>query len=139
YPADPGSGVDFIAAQSVLPLQADTRYSVTSQISTATAAELRTASRAYPTEIQQHYLPLPTVPTRVLQLGQQLTATAPDPYDKAVAVETYLRAMPYSLDPPAPPDNQDGVDFFLFESKTGYCDYFASAMAVLLRGEGVPA
>jgi Transglutaminase-like superfamily/TgpA N-terminal domain/Domain of unknown function (DUF4129) len=139
YPADPGSSVDFIAAQSVLPLQMDARYSVVSQISTASVSELRAANRAYPAEIQQHYLPLPTVPSRVLQLAQQLTATSPNPYDKAVALETYLRAMPYSLDPPAPPPDQDGVDFFLFDSKTGYCDYFASAMAVMLRSVGVPA
>ena len=37
-----------------------------------------------------------------------------------------------------PPD-QDWVDYFLFDSKQGYCDYFATAMVVLLRAEGVPA
>jgi hypothetical protein len=79
------------------------------------------------------------MPSRVRRLADQLTGPTSTPYDKAVAVESYLRSLPYTLDPPAPPANQDGVDFFLFDAKTGYCDYFASAMAVMLRDEGIPA
>jgi hypothetical protein len=44
----------------------------------------------------------------------------------------------YREDIEAPPDGQDVVDFVLFESREGYCEYYASAMAVLLRAEGIP-
>jgi transglutaminase-like putative cysteine protease len=139
FPDGPGGSVDLVSAQTVQPLAQGNHYTVVSGVSTASVSELRAASRSYPAEIQQRYLPLPAIPPRVVQLAQQLTANAPDAYDKAVAVESYLRAMPYTLDPPAPPPDRDGVDFFLFDSRTGYCDYFASAMAVMLRSVGIPA
>jgi hypothetical protein len=82
--------------------------------------------------------------------GDQIVAVSPSgslvqaglvtPYDAAEAIEEYLRTeYPYSDDIPAPPSNVDAVDHFLFDSKTGYCDYFASAMTVLMRTQGVPA
>jgi transglutaminase-like putative cysteine protease len=62
------------------------------------------------------------------------------PYDASEAIEEYLRTQyAYSEDIPAPPTTVDVVDHFLFESKIGYCDYFASAMVVLMRTQGVPA
>jgi hypothetical protein len=62
------------------------------------------------------------------------------PYDAAEAIEEYLRTqLNYRDDVAAPPPTVDVVDYFLFESKTGYCDYFASAMVVLMRTQGVPA
>ena len=60
--------------------------------------------------------------------------------DKAIAIEKYLRSAEFiysqNIDPP-PPD-KDGVEYFLFETKTGYSDYFASAMATMLRSVGIP-
>ncbi len=62
------------------------------------------------------------------------------PYDAAEAIEEYLRTQyTYREDISAPPQGVDVVDYFLFGSRAGYCDYFASAMVVLLRTEGVPA
>ena len=61
-------------------------------------------------------------------------------YDKAAALETYLRDnFTYSTHVASIPPEQDWVDFFLFDSKQGYCDYFATTMVVLLRAQGVPA
>ena len=57
----------------------------------------------------------------------------------AKAIESYLRQIPYSLDIPGPRLGQDGVDYFLFDEQQGYCDYYASAMVVMLRSVGVPA
>lgn len=63
-----------------------------------------------------------------------------NPYDAAEAIQDYLRSTyPYREDIPGPPAEVDAVDHFLFEEKAGYCDYFASAMTVLLRTQGVPA
>jgi transglutaminase-like putative cysteine protease len=72
--------------------------------------------------------------------GGLIRAGLVSPYDAAEAVEEYLRTQyTYREDISTPPSNIDAVDYFLFESKAGYCDYFASAMAVLMRTQGVPA
>jgi transglutaminase-like putative cysteine protease len=46
---------------------------------------------------------------------------------------------PYTLDVPPPVEGQDAADYFLFELKQGYCDYYATAMVVLARASGLPA
>jgi hypothetical protein len=50
-----------------------------------------------------------------------------------------LREIPYTLDIPAPPEGRDVVDYFLFDLRKGYCDYYATSMAVLARAAGLPA
>lgn len=139
YPDAPGNRVDLVSSISAEPLQRGSHYVVASQVSTASTAALRTSTRAYPAEVRQRYLSLPPIPTRVRQLAAQLTAGQQNPYDKAVALESYLRAMPYTLDLPPPPSDRDAVDYFLFDARTGYCDYFASSMAVMARSIGLPA
>ena len=117
-------------------------YDMVSLVSTATTADLRRAGSEYDSTITDHYLQLPgELPARVGDLASRLTRTAPTPADKARAIEAYLRgdSFTYSQDIEAPPTDADGVDHFLFESRTGYSDYFASAMAVMLRSVGVPA
>jgi hypothetical protein len=102
-------------------------------------AQLRQAGNRYPAWVRQRYLALPRdVPVRVLALARDLTATQPTPYDRARAIESYLRTLPYDLNLPPPP-NRDVVDYFLFELRRGYCDYYASAMVVLARAAGIPA
>ena len=75
----------------------------------------------------------------VRALAIELTASEPTPYDRAKAIERYLRTFPYSLDVPHPPSNRDVADYFLFDLKEGYCDYYATTMVVLVRAAGVPA
>ncbi len=81
----------------------------------------------------------PEVPQRVKDLALQLTASSLTPYDRVRAIESYLRTIPYTLDVPLPPANRDVVDYFLFDLREGYCDYYATAMVVLARAAGVPA
>ena len=116
-------------------------YSVTTSLSFATESELMGAGEAYPAWVTAKYLQLPDrLPQRVRNLASQLTASAPTPYDKANAIELYLESSyPYSQEIDPPPFNADGVDHFLFDSRQGYSEYFASAMAVLMRAAGVPA
>ncbi len=103
-------------------------------------AQVRSTTSDYPEWVRKRYLALPDdVPARVLALARDLTATEPTAYDRARAIEKYLRTFPYTLDLPAPPMNRDVVDYFLFDLKTGYCDYYASAMVVLARAAGLPA
>ncbi|HVN55342.1 MAG TPA: transglutaminase-like domain-containing protein [Anaerolineaceae bacterium] len=101
---------------------------------------LATAGRDYPGWVRQKYLQLPAgLPDRVRSLARDITATAITPYDQAKAIETFLRNYPYTLALPAPPANKDIVDYFLFDLKKGYCDYYASSMVVLARSIGLPA
>jgi hypothetical protein len=87
-----------------------------------------------------NYLKLPsTVPDRVLSLAVELTATELTPYERAVAIEKYLRQIPYTLDVPVTPSGEDTADYFLFSLQKGYCDYYATAMVVLARAAGLPA
>jgi transglutaminase-like putative cysteine protease len=81
-----------------------------------------------------------SVPTRVRELAYSLTRDAPTAEAKVAAIEAHLRAtMRYRLDSPVPGPGEDPVDDFLFESKEGFCEHFASSEAVLLRALGVPA
>ncbi|WP_249716632.1 transglutaminase family protein [Paenibacillus sp. J31TS4] len=95
-----------------------------------------------PSPLSDAYLQLPdTLPARVRELARTVTAGAKDDLARAEAVASYLRThYRYTLSP-APPSrrNADFVDAFLFEGKEGYCDYFSTAMVVLLRAAGVPA
>lgn len=82
----------------------------------------------------------PSVTPRTRALAEELTAGFDAPYDKALAIQEYLRTFPYSLDIPAPPPEvTDVADYFLFDLKTGYCDYYATAYVVLARAAGLPA
>jgi len=100
---------------------------------------LLAAGQAYPDWVRQRFLSLPAeVPARVQALAARLTDGLTTPYQKALAIQEYLRTFPYTLDVP-PPARQDLVDYFLFDLKKGYCDYFASAMVVLARQAGIPA
>jgi hypothetical protein len=115
-------------------------YQADSLLLPVSQEQLRAAGNRYPTWVQRRYLALPSnLPDRVRGLARDLTATAPTPYDRAKAIETYLRAIPYNLNIAQPPPNRDVVDYFLFDLRQGYCDYYASAMVVLARAAGLPA
>ncbi len=122
------------------PRQSDV-YTVQSVISGADETALRDAPTEYPQYVLDRYLQLPsTVPARVHDLAVQITAGQTNNYDKARAIEEYLRAhIKYDESVSAPPTDRDGVDYTLFDRPAGYCNYYASAMAVLAREVGIPA
>ncbi len=115
-------------------------YDVVSDTGLPPVRELRTAAEQYPDEIRLVYLRLPhTIDPRVSELARTLTASAANNYDRAAAIQAYLRNnFQYTLDPPAI-EPEDPVGSFLFRSKSGYCEYFAAAMAVMLRTVNVPS
>ena len=116
-------------------------YQAETYVPAPTINELRSASTDYPEEIRIRYLPLPlSLPERVQGLASDITRELANPYDKAKAIEKFLREnYPYTLDVPAPPEGLDVADYFLFDLKQGYCDYYATAMVVLARASGLPA
>lgn len=95
--------------------------------------------RTLPGPERDFYLRLPPLDPRVLRLARQLTEPYQLDRDRAAAIERHLRnAYSYSLDNPAAPAT-DPLAWFLFDHKRGHCEYFASAMAVLLRMSWIPA
>ena len=133
---------DVVSWQLAETVPANGAYSMVSLVSVATDNDLRGASEDYGHFITDHYQQLPnTVPQRVRSLAEQLTAGAETPMDKALSIRDYLRGpgFEYSQDIEKPPFDADGVDHFLFETRTGYSDYFASSMVVMLRAVGVPS
>lgn len=90
-------------------------------------------------EIYNSCLTLPdTFPARIFELAEEITAGCENDYDRLKAIENYLSAFTYTRMPPQCPKDRNLVDYFLFESNSGYCTYFATAMAVLGRCEGIP-
>jgi Transglutaminase-like superfamily len=118
-----------------------TDFTVESYVPNVTATELRSSPATYPQDILDRYLVLPyLVPDRVRKLAQQITQDQTNPYDKAKAIETFLRTnYPYDLKVPAPPEGREIADYFLFDLKKGYCDYYATTMVVMARAVGIPA
>jgi Transglutaminase-like superfamily/Domain of unknown function (DUF4129) len=132
---------------SLLPPYSSGVYNVTTQYSIATVAELEQAGTTYPDWL----LPYSTLPTtgyrsaavldsiHTLALQIVKDAHANNPYDKATAIQNYLRDhYKYTLKPSQPPPGQDRLAYFLFTSKEGYCQFFASAMGDMLRSLGIP-
>jgi transglutaminase-like putative cysteine protease len=146
YAESPASGstapvLDFTLARARHPLRAGDVYHVVSMVSVADEESLRADSTQYPAWVSKAYLQLPAeLPQRVRDLVKTLTANESNPYDKAAAIEAYLRThITYDENVSAPPPGRDGVDYTLFDRPAGYCNYYASAMAVMLRAVGIPA
>ena len=115
------------------------RYFGVSRLPVLDAAKLRAASTDYPPEIARTYLQLPQLDPRIPEFAKEITANAKTSFDKAVTLENYLRTrFRYTLSLTGKPGD-DPLAHFLFETRAGHCEYFASAMAVMLRTLGIPS
>lgn len=88
------------------------------------------------------YLQVPdTLPERVRTLAADITRDQHSAYDKVKAIEAYLQNnFTYNNEPDLTNrTSEDLVDGFLFQMKEGYCDYFSTSMAVMVRTLGIPA
>lgn len=120
------------------PLAPNETYSVTSHIKRPSPGELEQSGREHPQRVQR-YTTLPSsVPSRVKQKTDDITAGADNQYETAVAIEDWLEAdKEYSLNASDPSGGL--ADAFIFELEKGYCAYFASTMVVMLRTQDIPA
>jgi hypothetical protein len=118
-------------------------------VSTATVAELENAGTDYPSWVLSDADPIlgkgastqeMSQANAISTLAEQWTAGTTNPYDAATAIETHLRSgeFAYSLDPPRTPSGDWPIVYFLDSSRTGYCQYYASAMGAMLRSLGIP-
>jgi hypothetical protein len=137
-------------------------YKVSVTASSASEEQLRQAGTAYPTWLDPYrnfsntyrsqqnpdptrsltpmftYRPSPTL-SRVRDLALKVTEGRTNPYDQAAAIENYLRSsFNYATNVADPPRDVDPEEFFLFTTKSGYCEYFATAMGDMLRSLGIP-
>ena len=88
---------------------------------------------------RRHYTQLPRLSQRVPDLATRLTQDLTNTYDKVVAIEQFLQTeFQYTLDLPRSA-REATLDYFLFDRRAGHCEYFSTAMVVLLRTQGIHA
>lgn len=93
-----------------------------------------------PSEFALHRELPESITQRTRDLAAEIVTGQPTAYDRMAAIEGYLRQYEYDLAVPPPPDNvADVADYFLFDLRRGYCDYYATAFVVLARLAGMPA
>jgi transglutaminase-like putative cysteine protease len=133
--------VDDMDSLAVPLARARLRYTVVSEVERV--PPVRPGSRRAPgpldPETAARYLQLPPLPARIGELASRLTAGSDGPYAAAVRLSDHLsREFRYTLvlerQTPLNP-----VDEFLFVRRSGNCEYFAAALAVMLRSIGTPA
>jgi len=121
------------------PLDPGTTFTGTSDRPARDPTLLRSTGGDYPEAIEERYTALPdSVPDRVGEFTDNLTADAEGPYGTARTIEAWLEEnKEYSLNVSRRGENI--ADSFIFEMERGYCEYYATSMVVMLRSQGVPA
>ena len=115
-------------------------YETVGIVSTASISDLRQFTGEAPRWVADRYLQLPPdFPAEVKTLASDIAQGLQSPYDMAVAIQNYLRNLPYQLEIAPPPPDVDGVLWFLTVQQVGFCQYYASAMITMLRSLDIPA
>jgi len=126
------------ALSSPQVIRKGTVYSVKSRL---TSMNGRLIADAKPIVSKQSYLQLPdTFNNEIRNLALSITNNTRDDYSKSTAVEEYLRNnYDYTFDTVVTTNDGVLIDDFLFESKQGHCELFATSMVLMLRSVGIPA
>jgi transglutaminase-like putative cysteine protease len=86
------------------------------------------------------YLQFPEEFTSIRRLAEDITSGVSDGLKKTETIRDYLIGnYQYSLSPERPADGLTAIEHFLFNSRQGYCEHFATSMALMLRSLGIPA
>jgi transglutaminase-like putative cysteine protease len=138
---DPDNTTDIISFRSLLSIRPGITYFGQSALNQATIFDMRHAKVDYPNWIKQRYLQLPdSITPRTRQLAEDITKGLSNPYDKVNAIIQFMRNTYKYVDVvPEAPENQDIVDWFLFDQREGFCNYYASSVVVMLRSLGIPS
>lgn len=117
------------------------RVEMTCVVPDVTPAFLSSCMADYPREIRNRYLQLPdNLPDEIITLTTDIISGFDNAYDRANALEEYLKTnYRYEDEPAPPPPGDDPIRHFLFVSRGGKCDDFAGAMVVMARIAGIPA
>ncbi len=141
YLNNPDGSVDLYTFQADPLVRPGQIYAIHSSISNAAVYDMRKSGSEYPQHIKDRYLQLPeTITPRTTELARRITTDFDNPYDQVKAIVTFLRQnIAYSDIINPPPTDQDVVDWLLFDSQVGFCNYYASAAVVMLRSIGIPS
>lgn len=133
--------MDIVALQASPYLEAGETYHTNSLLANPTILELQAAGSEYPEWVTEKYLQLPAdFSPRIQALAFNITSDFDNPYDRAAAITDYLREnIEYVPSVSFPEGTTDPLEYFLFESKQGFCNYYASAEVLMLRSIGIPA
>ncbi|HST24062.1 MAG TPA: DUF3488 and transglutaminase-like domain-containing protein [Blastocatellia bacterium] len=120
-------------------LRGRTAYSVWSDIAVPSEQDLKADLPALSSEtIKLLNLQLPKIDPRIRELAHEITRNAPTAYDKAKEIENFLKTkFGYTLNLKI--NSSDPLAEFLFDVREGHCEYFATAMVVMLRTLKIPA
>lgn len=115
------------------------RYSVGYQQVVPDAAALAAAPPP-PSEILSSYATTPTgLPPAIAATARRVTAGATTDYDRAVALQNWLKGPDFTYTTSLPPPTTENALADFLTDRRGYCVHFASAMAVMARTLGIPA
>jgi transglutaminase-like putative cysteine protease/predicted tellurium resistance membrane protein TerC len=116
------------------------RYTEEVDLSLPNGDALRAAGTDY-SEIDRSYFATNGISAKVTDLARELTAGKATPYDKAFALQKYFsEAHGFKYDQQtASGSDANALNDFLFNSKKGFCEQFASAMGILARAAGLPS
>jgi transglutaminase-like putative cysteine protease len=123
------------------PLLGGNKFTSMGSVSVAEVERLRNSPNQQPRQINQRYLQVPQeVPQRVRELARNIAGLQRTNFDKALAIEKWLRDnVLYDENAQAPPNGREAADYVLFETRRAYCTYYSTAMVVMLRSLGIPA
>jgi protein-glutamine gamma-glutamyltransferase len=115
-------------------------YTVVSEVSDVSPEMLRRSRGGYPAGMRDRFCQLPEMSPKVAELARQVTAGAATDYDRVNAISEYLKSnYAYDLNVAKQGNAENTVEFFLFNAKRGFCEHFATAMAVMCRSINIPA
>ncbi|HEX5840110.1 MAG TPA: transglutaminase-like domain-containing protein, partial [Anaerolineales bacterium] len=134
-------GRDIIAWHAYPSLRGGETYQVDAVLNNPNQEQLQGAGTEYPEWVSQKYLQVPeNFSPRIQELAREITQNAATPYDKAIAITSYLREnIVYAETIAEAPRNRDVLEWIIFDYKQAYCVYYASAEVLMLRSLGVPA
>jgi transglutaminase-like putative cysteine protease len=116
------------------------RYSALSELKHPDPSLIPDDVRELPRAIQGCCLQLPKLDPRIAVLAREAVGSQRNPYQKARALERFLKSTyGYSLDLKGTGTIEDPLAMFLFDVRRGHCEYFATAMAIMLRQVGIPS
>jgi transglutaminase-like putative cysteine protease len=141
YGSTSPDNIDLVAFQAVPYIRPGEVYQARSSLASITQYRMRLAGTEYPQWVLDRYLQLPeNITPRTRELAQHIAQGLTNPYDITEAVTEYLRRnIEYQVTIDPPPKGQEVIDWFLFDYKKGFCNYYATAEVVLLRSLGIPA
>jgi transglutaminase-like putative cysteine protease len=97
-------------------------------------------SNSVPGVKESRYLQFPPVLKRVRSLARDITSAARTDRERAVLIDRYLKKnYTYSLAVSPPAEGVSPIEDFLFYSKRGFCEHYATSMVLMLRGVGIPS